>query len=283
VRKGAAFLVTTQKLVVDWEAVTRLVAAWSAETTDKSVCWLPVDCIIEGAWRAQELERRQLTSSLLKSRQTLSPLDDPFLADFGLNQWLSGSREEAYSDWLAWIINQIGDPAAVFRLFGLEVPSTAVHWTGTSADRETPIPDGRLDLVLRWKGYALLVIEVKLTDEGSASTAKQRRYRTWIDEQPEPVKCAVLLVLDAEPGLSEGEFSRIDWRSVCLEIRRTAAQLVKAHSEPAHLVRAALLLAFAGAAEQNLLGMAARPLDLMDNGFLINAVPINSYLAEFHN
>jgi hypothetical protein len=56
------------------------------------------------------------------------------------------------------------------------------------------------------------VVEVKLTDEKSASTAKQNRYRKWMNSQRESHKEAVLLTIDANPMTSEGDFRRRDWR-----------------------------------------------------------------------
>jgi hypothetical protein len=237
--------------------------------------------IIEAARLAQGLERNRLRKALLKSGRALNPLDDPFLVDFALHRWLSTSREEVYSDWLAWVIDQLSDPADVFRLFGLEPPSSHIHWPDLFVERETQIQGGRLDLVLRWKAHALLIIEVKLTTEERASIEKQRTYRIWIDDQIEPLKLAVLLVVDAEGGSSDGDLLRVDWRRVCLQIRRTASRFVKAQNKRVDLVRAALLLAFAGAAEQNLLGMPPRPLDLIDRGVLLNLLPVYNYLEEF--
>jgi hypothetical protein len=49
----------------------------------------------------------RLRTLLMRSNALLSPLADPLLTDCGVHEWLSRSREEAYSDWLAWIVRQM--------------------------------------------------------------------------------------------------------------------------------------------------------------------------------
>jgi len=36
-----------------------------------------------------------------------------------MHRWLADDREESYSDWLAWVIEQIKMPELVFRVFGV--------------------------------------------------------------------------------------------------------------------------------------------------------------------
>jgi hypothetical protein len=171
-----------------------MVAAWSAVPLNNSLPWLPVARIIKNAQASQKLDQRVLGSLLRESNRLLSPLDDPFSTDFGVHRWLRGSREEVYSDWLAWIMEGLDNAGDAFRLFDLHLPRNAARWKNTAVQRETPIPDGRLDIVLRWPDRALLVVEVKVKIEGSAYTAKQSRYKTWIDKQTEPYKESILLI-----------------------------------------------------------------------------------------
>jgi len=175
--------------------------------------------------------------------------------------------------------------ADVFRLFDMDLPPHASDWALGTVDREVRIDGGkRPDIVIRCPGRILLVIEVKVTDEQSAFTAKQDQYRKWIDRQEEvPYKAAVFLAVNAEPGDSNGGFKRRDWRGVCLNLRRIVAAdaIAPRTTGPARLVRSALMLAFAGAVEQNLLDMPGRPLKLMEEGHLLNIFPVQKYLEEF--
>ena len=63
---------------------------------------------------------RRLKTLLERSNETLSPLSDPLLEDYGVHEWLSRSREEAYSDWLAWVLRQIKEPRDVLRLLDID-------------------------------------------------------------------------------------------------------------------------------------------------------------------
>jgi hypothetical protein len=250
--------------------------------------WAPVARILKSAQASQAVDQQELTALLEESNRLLFPLEDPFCTDFALHRWLRGSREEVYSDWLAWIMEGLDNAADVFRLFDINVPADAAQWNSAAAQRESPIPKGRLDIVLRWPDRALLVVEVKVTDEDSASTDKQKRYRRWMDRQAEPYKEAVLLVIDADSGSSKGGFARRDWRTVCLKLRSMAAS--KSHTgaegvagtRRGQAVRSALMLALAGAVEQNLLDMPGRPLQLMNRGHLLNVFLVQQYLEEFH-
>jgi hypothetical protein len=272
--------------------VARIASAYANATEQTEdwvpVRWLPVARIIKSAQASQKLDQRELGSLLRESNRLLSPLADPFSTDFGLHRWLRASREEVYSDWLAWIMEGLDNAGDAFRLLDLHLPPHAARWKNTAAQRETPIPDGRLDIVLRWPGKALLVVEVKITIEKSAYIDKQSRYKTWMDEHREPLTKAVLLTVDAEPGSSEGGFKRLDWRKVCLTLRCMAAGKLttrassRRNARREHVIHSALMLGFAGAVEQNLLGMPGRPLRLMNEGHLLNIFQVQKHLREFH-
>jgi hypothetical protein len=185
-----------------------------------------------------------------------------------------------YSDWLAWIMEQLDNAADVFRLFGITAPPHSDQWRTTRAEREKAIPGGCLDIVQRWPGKALLVIEVKKTVEESAVTAKQRLYEKWIGRQKqEPRRDAILLIVDSKEGESHGRFKRCDWRDVCIELRCLAS---RKEGRRKNVVRSGLMLAFAGAVEQNLLDMPGRPLQLMKSRHLLNVDAVVEYLKVFH-
>jgi hypothetical protein len=272
----------------NWEPVRQIIAAWSATEPETVVrAWVPVERIINKAQASQGADQWELARLLRKSNRLLWPLDDPFSSDFGLHRWLRSSREEVYSDWLAWIAIRLDSAADVFDLFGLDPPPGARRWKDTAIKRESPIRDGRLDIVVQWPGRALLVVEVKVTDERFASTSKQKGYREWLNKQDVPEKKAVLLVTDTDAGASTGDFTKLGWRQVCLKLRCIAAARLGKERKAGlgtnrEVVRAALTLAFAGAVEQNLLDMPGRPLRLMDEGHLLNVIPTKEHLEEFH-
>jgi hypothetical protein len=149
------------------------------------------------------LESERLRGLLQRSNALLAPLADPLLTDFGAHRWLATAREEVYSDWLKWIVEQLQTPEYVFRLLGTDDPTgiALCQQTPLTVKREVPVPQGhdgqsgRLDLVVRYAEKALIVIEVKMTDAEDADTCKQRGYRQWIKEQHEPQKKYAMNVL----------------------------------------------------------------------------------------
>jgi len=271
-----------------WEPVTRIIAAWQQTAPEQiETDWVPVTRMIGAARSFQAASKTELETLLRTSYQLLSPLEDPFWTDFGLHRWLHSSREETYSDWLAWILQGLENAAEVFEVFDLGVTGSA-DWPNGSITREKSILGGRLDIVLRWPGKGLLVVEVKVTDEESADIEKQNGYRKWMDTQRgEPRKEALLLTLNANPGDSEGGFQRRDWRQICLRLRSLAARALGAKPNSnsrinrSSVVRAALLLAFVGAVEQNLLGMPSEPLRLMNEGHLLNIHLMLGHIRDF--
>jgi hypothetical protein len=116
--------------------------------------WDAVHRIIEVAREKLTGDRERLRNLLTKSRNRLAPLEDPFDIDFGLHRWLRAEREEAYSDWLGWVILQMPGPRQVFELFGLNPPEAVLECREWDVLREFCVPhghhdqEGRLDLVI---------------------------------------------------------------------------------------------------------------------------------------
>ncbi len=102
---------------------------WASLYAPALASWTPIRNIIHVA----EAESQTLKSTLKglldqsDSKLQLVSLCDPLLADAGLNRWLREEREEAYSDWLAWIFEQMdaADVLAVLGMSGLEVRATS--------------------------------------------------------------------------------------------------------------------------------------------------------------
>jgi hypothetical protein len=199
-------------------------------------------------------------SLLAESNKRLAPLSDPLITDFGLHRWLAQDREEAYSDWLQWVLQQVQAPSQIFRLLGVDSPAGLPEWrTGPPViEREWHVPEGhdgqagRLDLLVRYEGKALFVLEVKKTDADQADTAKQAGYKLWLDARPEPHRYAILIAVDADEEEYEG-FRELPWSALCIGLRR----LARYHCREGKLVIGAQCLALCGAVEQNLLGFSA--------------------------
>jgi len=146
--------------------------------------WAPAHRMALTAQRLFEVEAQRLQLLLEESRRRLEPFGDPLTTDFGMHRWLSCDREEAYSDWLQWIIQQIHTPQDIFWLLHVPEPAGINNWRLDSrqVEREFWVPEGhtdqtgRLDLVVHYESRAVIVIEVKTTSVEDADTQKQRGY-----------------------------------------------------------------------------------------------------------
>jgi hypothetical protein len=180
-----------------------------------------------------------------------------------------------------WIVEQLRTPAYVFRLFGIDDPD-GIAWcqqTPVTVQSEVAVPQGhdeqsgRLDLVIRAAEKALIVVEVKMSHAEEADTGKQRGYMQWITEQPEPRKHAILLVVEAAQEEYEG-FTPWRWASLCTVLRQIAQTLCR---EPQRVVLAAMILAFVGAVEQNVLAFSTSLLHRIYSG---QAVQVPSEIGD---
>jgi hypothetical protein len=219
--------------------------------------WTRVSLLINAARGQFQLGERRFKELLAASDEEFAPLSDPLTVDVGVHRWLSAEREEAYSDWLGWIIDQLDD-REVFELFTLEPPGELAEGKRLrrKVEREFFVRTdngraGRLDVLIRFPGKALIVIELKKGSAEGAQTDKQTGYEQWLLRQPEARRDRILVVTSAEQESYHG-FKPREWRQVCLQLRRIAARVSR---EP-NLMDAVMILAFVGAVEQNLLGFS---------------------------
>jgi hypothetical protein len=218
--------------------------------------------MVDAAKETLKVEARRLRGFLEESDRQLQPWGDPLTVDLGMHRWLADDREEAYSDWLAWVIEQIKLPELAFRLFDVPYPSRSSGLSiAPTVRRELVVPfghaghGGRLDLFIDYKGLPLLVVEVKKEDAEQADQGKQEGYRRSLEEKhPDRALCPILLVTSAEEATSEGDFVVRTWGEVCVQLRRMAAGELKHRVPPLAL---ALILAFVAAVEENLLGFSS--------------------------
>jgi hypothetical protein len=233
---GAELLPSQSRDVPNWDSVRRMIDAASERF-------------------AEDGER--LRYLLDESRRRLAPLADPFDIDLGLHRWLEAEREEAYSDWLEWILRQLPCAENVFELFNLDPPEAVLECRQWNVQRELrvshghPDHEGRLDLVIRFADLVIIVVEVKKGDADDADTTKHCGYSLSIDEQKYRYKYPVLLAASAEEDDYDG-FSFCSWATVCVEMRRQAISICK----QGRVTTAAMVVAFVAAVEQNLLGFS---------------------------
>ena len=216
--------------------------------------WEKLAPLVSASRKLSDSLRKKTERLLEQSNARLSPLQDPLSLDFSSHRWFAGKREENYSDWLSWIIEQLGDAKLVFRLLKIEAPSLAEKCWGVKPEvrREYPVEEGhddqsgRLDILIRYSPEALIAVEVKIDD--TDYTKNEGYYKSVENLFGKETKYYKLLVIDAE---YDGSFKVIKWKDVCLELRRMVSD--KSVKEP---LLCALMLAFAGAVEQNLLELS---------------------------
>lgn len=216
--------------------------------------------LADAARRQGDQAIEDFQKTVQQSSRMLAPLGEPLVAlDFAEHRWVAAGREEAYSDWLQWIMAQ-ANPPEVLRVFGVRDPEVISACAGCEVTvvRERWVPEGhegssgRLDLEIQLGDVALLVIEVKLGEADSADTEKGMGYCHSVEaeHQDRRIKRFVILVLNAADEDYHGFRPRL-WADVCVELRLIAVRLC-AQSE---YLRAATILAFVVAVEQNILGL----------------------------
>lgn len=248
--------------VVDWSSAARLIAV---------------------ARRYMTAERQKLQTLLKQSRDRLKPLEEPFDIDLGLHRWLAADREEAYADWLEWVVSQLPNPQDVYQLFGIQWPQEhELRNVSPQIRREMSIDSGhadqtgRLDLVIEFGDAAIIVVEIKKGDADDADTAKHFGYMTWLHRQRHRHKHAVLLAAEAEHETYHG-FDFRSWKHVAVELRRQAVAM-----KHDRVMRASLILAFVAAVEQNLLGYRAKTIaQIVSGSQLIFNVSIVTHMQNF--
>ena len=173
-------------------------------------------------------------------------------------------REEDYSDWLCWLLARLDfteQILSVFALEGTDFGAAVRTRRAVSVGREECIRvlnggKKRLDLVVRFDGGSILLVEVKIQSLDQAGGRDNLPlYLKWLEgQQPDPQsRGAVLLLQNQDESVPAGWTTRF-WGDIALALRRLARGLRDA--KPAGLMRSAMMLAYTGAVEQNLLGLS---------------------------
>jgi hypothetical protein len=227
--------------------------------------WQAGDDLLRVARAADCSAKDALPKSLDISNRGFDPLADPLAIDFGAHRWLSSEREEAYSDWLGWILEQIGDARRVLRLLGLRDKELLRECASEKPiiNREFNIPDGRPDIVVEFGKRLLVVVEIKTTsfDEGAVRD-QLKKYARWAQSRPQTA-CCYFAAVELGEFDCPAPFEPLPWRELTLQMREQAREWLRASKKQPRdgrdLIRAAMTLAFCGAVEQNLLGLSGEP------------------------
>lgn len=206
------------------------------------------------------INRDEKIRSLLEEwNRRLNPIRDPLTLNFGMNRWLSSDREEAYSDWIAWILREIGRRHAERLLLGTET----VHMDDyCETSREVWVPEGhdghagRLDCVVNFAD-TIIVLELKTGSAVSADTAKHEGYAKWLKERTERRRVALLLATEVNETDKFG-FRPMAWDKFTKGLRNLLPYLIAENK----VLLACIVASFIGAVEQNILGFPAIDADL---------------------
>ncbi len=247
--------------IKEWLRLLRTWAVFGANLGDvrQRVDWSAAAQMTRAVAPLLDMEAERLEKLLRASRKKLAPLDDPFDVDLGLHRWLEEEREEAYSDWLAWVVQQATTPGQIFRLFGLgSPPRDLLECQHPDVQRECCVPhghidqEGRLDIVIRFAHQAIIVVEVKKGAGEDADIGKHEGYKQSLNQHSYSYQRCLFLATSPEEE-PHGDFTFISWADVCIEMRLLAFEL----KNERHYLTAAMVLAFVAAVEQNLLGFSA--------------------------
>jgi hypothetical protein len=221
----------------------------------KQFTWDAAHSLVSALLDTQRPYREELKAIVAWSSELLAPLGEPLLLESPILKMLR--REEAYSDWLAWCLEQIGTLDVVGRVLGVDFSVVSTSASGRiEVRREYYVPfgrpgsSGRLDLRLLMDGQVVGDVEVKLADADVAVTDKHEGYS-------KQANWPQVLIATAGSETSYGGFILRSWSDVCVALRHEARAFIQRVHDPGNLSRAAMILAFAASVEESLLGVPA--------------------------
>jgi hypothetical protein len=270
---------STPGLMQKWAALGATVEGLYGRPVDS---WEPIRPLVAAAKAYFQEAGATLRSLVERSSRQLQPLGEPLQVDLGLHRWLAEEREEAYSDWLQWVVEQIREPRAVCQLFDISPPANVARWDGLAPQtwREYYVlrghveREGRLDLFIRYGEHMLIVVELKKGAIDAADLEKQLGYSESL-QRLGAVK--ILLGVEGSTGSIPGGFKFVPWSRVCIELRRLVPDLSKDRG----LVVGAMVLAFVAAVEQNLMGYSAGIARAACQGLVLPDPAVLEHLARY--
>jgi hypothetical protein len=247
------------KTSINYDRLTEAMRIWGefhVGARCKFPSWDSAHLLVRGAKILDQYAQRQLQNAIAGSDAELSPLAEPLKLNLGEHRWLSADREESYSDWLAWILQGMSGGAEILPLFALadQAKGELLGQIG-KVRREVCSEHGRTDIEVPIGKRGLLLIEVKVQNTGGELSSQLKRYAQKVADEDVGRPLLVLLGTEApELDLPLFGFTFTDWRALCPRLRQYANRL-----KGTDLLRAAAILIFCGAVEQNLLGFSVWP------------------------
>jgi len=218
--------------------------------------WDSAQILVQSAMILDQYSHQRLRDALANSEAQLSPLTDPLKLNLSEHRWLSMDREESYSDWLAWILQGMSSTAEILLLFGRGDEAAGEPFGAVGkVRREISTEHGRTDIEVPLGSHGLLLIEVKIRNPSGELSSQLKRYTQKVADRR--IECPLLVLLGVEapePDIPLFGFTFIDWQALCSRLRQYANRV-----KESDLLRAAAILIFCGAVEQNILGFTAWP------------------------
>jgi hypothetical protein len=249
----------------------------------RSLDWASADRMIRAAGPVLRANSGLLKALLKRSNALLTPLEDPLLTDYGTREWLSHSREEAYSDSLALVLKQVTEPSQLLRMLQIDDPVAETALSGVRFDlaREVftaeghPGHTGRIDLQMVVRGTILIDVELKLTSADDSDVEKGEGYSASAKKYgvPKRHQHRRLLATDGGESSYSGGYQLVTWKHVAVQLRIVAGQMVKER----RFLAALKVLGFVGAVEQNLLLF---PRSVAESAFEGKSVPLSSGVID---
>jgi hypothetical protein len=237
-----------------------------------SVDWLAVKRMVSATKPLLDANREDAQRLLEQSNRYLNPVRDPFEMDFGLHRWLQKDREEAYSDWLAWIVGQLRTPERITKLLlGEDSNTLASKCKGELVVRRETVRDGmeftrRTDLEIIFDNRNAIVVEVKMID---AADVDLQQLRDQVNYTPD-FDHHLLVAPSGTGDIDLERFKLLLWQDLCVRLRRAIPELSREN-----ITAAAMTLAFVGAVEQNLLGLPHSLKDRLQQRQLVNTATLD--------
>jgi hypothetical protein len=237
-----------------------------------------------GAARPALLENaKRLRILLERSNRMLRPLADPLLTDYGAHEWLSRSREEAYSDWLKWVLRAVKEPHQLLRVLDIDdlvvedtLRGIPLDWAREVFTAEGhPGHTGRIDLRMVVPGKVLIQVELKMASADYSDVEKNVGYTASAKTYGVPKRHRHwrLLATEGDLPVYPGGYRLVTWRHLAVQLRIVAAQMVKNRE----VLAASKVLGFVGAVEQNLINFSSSVAEL---AFSRNPMPLSAGLID---
>lgn len=234
------------------------------DNLDSSMEWKSIQLFWHEGFKMIGCERRRMKQLLKSSSFKFRPLHDPLEIELGTHRWLAREREEAYSDWMKWILEQLSEPRIIGEVLGVRDQCLHTLPGEIRIGREVGIKDiegqpRRTDLDISFGGIDTFRVEVKKGDAGLVDCDQLRAQ-----EHLKDFKYYILIVSSGEVRDYDGDFKVRCWKDICQELRRTVG-----NKRLEDIAVNAMILGFVGAVEQNILGFPGNLHGLLDNGRVV--------------